>query len=225
MRSSPSRVLRPRSEARANYDRLSRWYDLVSAPFERAARERGLDLLNPRPGERVLEVGFGTGSVLLALADAVGLSGLVCGIDPSLGMLDVSHRRIRQHGYSRRVELLRGDAVALPFETGRFDAVFMSFTLELFDTPEIPRVIRECRRVLHSEGRICVVSLSKSRSPGALERLYERMHAAFPITFDCRPIHVGRSVTTGGFELASERAGNLLGLPVAVVLATKSSSV
>lgn len=107
------------------------------------------------------------------------------------------------------------------FGGGRFDAVFMSFTLELFDTPEIPQVVRECRRVLQAEGRICIVSLSKSRRPGTLEQLYERLHVAFPIIFDCRPIHVAPSVITAGFEVVSERAGNLWGLPVAIVLASK----
>lgn len=227
MRSKPtgvSRVLRSRSEARANYDRLSRWYDWVSAPFERTAREQGLKLLDAQPGEAVLEVGFGTGWGLLALADAVGSSGMVCGVDPSSGMLKVSRKRVRHHVHSQRIRLLRGDGVALPFQGHRFNAVFMSFTLELFDTPEILSVIRECKRVLHTQGRICVVSLAKSRNAGVLERFYEGLHAAFPITFDCRPIRVGPSMMSGGFQVTSERTGNLWGLPVAIVLAIKPSS-
>ncbi len=219
-----SRVLRPRSEARASYDRLSRWYDLVSAPFERAARERGLKLLDAQPGEAILEIGFGTGWALLALADSVGPNGLVCGVDPAPGMLNVSLRRVRHHAHSHRIELLPGDAVELPFRAGCFDAVFMSFTLELFDTPDIRRVIHECERVLHPAGRICVVSLSKTLAPGILERLYERLHASFPITFDCRPIHVDASLMSGGFELATTRTANLWGLPVVIALATNPSS-
>jgi demethylmenaquinone methyltransferase/2-methoxy-6-polyprenyl-1,4-benzoquinol methylase len=120
--------------------------------------------------------------------------------------------------------LLRGDGVALPFRASRFDAVFMSFTLELFDTPEILSVMHECMRVLQTQGRICVVSLAKSRNAGVLERFYERLHVAFPITFDCRPIRVGPSMMSGGFQVASERTSNLWGLPVAIVLATKPSS-
>jgi demethylmenaquinone methyltransferase/2-methoxy-6-polyprenyl-1,4-benzoquinol methylase len=219
-----SRVLRPKSEAQANYDRLSRWYDWVSAPFERTAREHGLRLLDAQPGEAVLEIGFGTGWGLLALADAVGSSGMVCGVDPSSGMQKVSRRRVRHHVHSHRIKLLRGDGVALPFCADRFDAVFMSFTLELFDTPEILRVVHECMRVLQAQGRICVVSLAKSQNAGVLERFYERLHTAFPITFDCRPIRVGPSMMSGGFQVAFERTSNLWGLPVAIVLATKPSS-
>ncbi|MFQ5942482.1 MAG: class I SAM-dependent methyltransferase [Anaerolineales bacterium] len=225
MESEVSRVLRPRSEARANYDRLSRWYDWVSAPFERAAREQGLELLDARPGEAVLEIGFGTGWALLSLADAVGPEGVVHGIDPSSGMLKISHRRIRSHANAQIIGLSLGDAVWLPFGADCFDAAFMCFTLELFDTPEIPRVMRECERVLRVGGRICVVSLSKSQNPAAVERVYERLHAAFPVAFDCRPIPVAPSVSAGGFELAADQAGSLWGLPVAIALATKPDPI
>jgi len=223
METEISRVRRPRSEAQANYDRLSRVYDWVSAPFERAARDQGLKLLDAQPGEAVLEIGFGTGWALLALAEAVGPSGVVYGVDPSFGMLKVARGRVGQHVQSPRVNLLRGDGAALPFRADRFDAVFMSFTLELFDTPEILSVIRECERVLHAQGRICVVSLAKSQNAGFLERSYERLHAAFPITFDCRPIHVGPAMKRGGLQVATELTSTLWGLPVAIVLATKSN--
>ncbi len=217
MQQEISRVHRTSSEARANYDRLSRWYDWVSAPFERAARERGLALLEARPGEHVLEVGFGTGWALLAIANAVGASGRVFGIDSSSGMMEVSRKRIKQ--LDVQAELVLGDALALPIVSARFDALFMCFTLELFDTPDIPRALRECRRVLHQESRICIVSLSKSLQPGLMERLYEWLHAAFPISFDCRPIHVSESVSQNGFRITAQQGGSLWGLPVSIVIA------
>lgn len=217
MQKEISRVHRSNLEARASYDRLSRWYDWVSAPFERAARERGLALLDARPGEQVLEVGFGTGWALLSLADAVGPLGLVCGIDQSSAMAEISRRRLKTS--NRQAGLVLGDALALPLASARFDALFMCFTLELFDTPLISEVLKQCRRALHPEGRICVVSMSKSARPAMTERMYEWFHASFPSTFDCRPIYAKESLSQSGFAVSIRQAGSLWGLPVSIVLA------
>ena len=219
MQTEISRVPRPRTAARASYDRLSRWYDWVSAPFERAARERGLELLDVQPGEVALELGFGTGWGLLGLANAVGQTGRVFGIDQSQGMLRETRKRIGQRGLDQSVAPMLGDCVALPIQRETFDALFMSFTLELFDTPDIRRVLLECQRVMRTTGRLCVVSLSKSPAPRAPERLYEFLHAAFPTTIDCRPIHVSASLVNAGFKVVTEQSGKLWGLPVAIALA------
>ena len=72
-----SRVWRSKDQARNAYDRLSRWYDLLAGWSERPARETGLGLLAAKPGETVLEIGFGTGTSLVKLAEAVGAGGRV----------------------------------------------------------------------------------------------------------------------------------------------------
>jgi len=216
-----SRVVRSKEKARDSYDRLSRWYDLLSGRFEKRYREAGLRMLDAKKGEVILEVGFGTGSCILALANAVEEQGKVYGIDISPGMYSVAKAKLEKAGLSDRVNLQCGDAARLPFKSGVFDAIFVSFTLELFDTPEIPVVLNECRRVLKGGGRICVVAMSREGKHGLMLRLYEWFHKKLPSYVDCRPIFVKKALEDAGFHIRNEIAMNMWGLPVAIVLVQK----
>ena len=215
------RVTRSKEEARKSYNRLSRWYGMLAGPFERKCRIRGLRKLRAGEKETVLEIGFGTGKGIQALARSVGSSGMVYGIDISDGMLTVTLSRLRRLGLEKRVVLKRGDAAALPFGSNGIDAVFMSFTLELFDTPEIPIVLGECRRVVRKNGRICVVAMSKEQNPGLLARLYQWAHCRYPGLIDCRPIYVEDALKDAGFSILDAEIVSLAGLPVGIVLAAK----
>jgi ubiquinone/menaquinone biosynthesis C-methylase UbiE len=214
-----SRVRRTKEEARANYDRISRWYDLIEGWSERPYIARGLARLDAQPGETILEIGPGTGHSVAALAESVGDSGKVYGIDLAEGMLGIAAQRAERAGFSDRVELRQGDAATLPFEADAFDAVFMSFVLELFDTPEIPVVLRECRRVLRPGGRISVVALSKLGNAGLTVRLYEWAHERWPRLADCRPIYVRQALVDAGFQIVSGIEDSMWGLPVEIVTA------
>jgi demethylmenaquinone methyltransferase/2-methoxy-6-polyprenyl-1,4-benzoquinol methylase len=145
------RVNRSREQAKISYDKLSKWYDFFGN-MERKFRDTGLEKLGVREGEKVLEVGFGTGYCTANLAGAVGDSGKVYGIDISEGMLNTTSLRLAKSGLSKRVELQCGDALNLPYLENFFDAVYISFALELFDTPDIPVVLQQFRRVLKNGG-------------------------------------------------------------------------
>lgn len=218
-----SRVTRSKRQARASYDKMSKWYDILAHP-ERRYGYLGLQKLRPAEGETVLEIGFGTGHGILALAQSVGNSDRVYGIDISEGMVNVTRSRVRKAGLSERVVLTCGDAARLPFEADFFDAVFMSFTLELFDTPEIPMVLHECRRVLQSDGRICVVAMSKKGKANVITRLYEWAHAKFPQYVDCRPIFAQQALEEAGFQILDVTERTMFGLPVEIVVAKKGAS-
>jgi ubiquinone/menaquinone biosynthesis C-methylase UbiE len=216
-----SRVTRSKEQARLSYNKLSHWYDVLAGSFEKKPRELALQKLNVAEGERVLEVGFGTGHCIVALARSVGGSGSVAGIDISEGMLDVTSQRVREAGLTDRVELRRGDATHLPFESDSFDAIFTSFTLELFDTPDIPVVVAECKRVLRQGGRICVASMSKEGEAGVLLKLYEWAHRILPSYVDCRPIFVRKALEEGGFKVADVTMVSMWGLLGEIVVAKK----
>lgn len=222
MDTSISRVNRSKESARLSYNRLSRWYDTISGNTEKKYRDWGLEKLSAQQDEKILEIGFGTGHCLVTLAQAVGASGRVIGLDISDGMLAIARDRLQKEGLNERVDLHLGDAAKLGFiNAGTLDGVFMSFTLELFDNPEIPLVLRECHRVLKPGGRIAVVSMTKTDPPGAAVRIYEWFHEHMPDYADCRPIFARQAMEQSGFTIQSVSISSMWGLPVEIVLGIK----
>ncbi len=212
-------VERTTAEARITYDRLARWYDLFEAPLERRARAAGLKLLHTRPGEHVLEVGFGTGHTLATLTHQVEPGGSVVGVDLSARMLEVSRRRLSRIRSSVSVDLIEGDARHLPLSDASVDAVIMTFTLELIATDDIPLVLKECRRVMQASGRLVIVALALAVKMHWMTRVYLAAHRRWPRLIDCRPLPLEEVLPESGFTLADSWTGTIVGLPVTAVLA------
>jgi len=213
-----SRVYRTKKEAEESYNKMSSTYDLFAGVFEAKYKERTFKYLNTKSGEEVLEIGFGTGKYLKQIAQSVGETGKVHGIDLSSGMLKVTAKRLSDSRLLNWINLICGDAVKLPYEDDQFDAVFMSFTLELFDTPEIPIVLNEIKRVLKPQGRLALVSMSKGNGASIMVKLYEWVHRKFPKYADCRPIYVGQSVIDAGFNIQIQETKKLFGLAVEIII-------
>jgi ubiquinone/menaquinone biosynthesis C-methylase UbiE len=189
-----------REQTRQNYDRMSRWYDLF-ASSERKFTQIGLQLLGVKPGEHVLEIGFGTGHSLITLVHQATESGLVAGVELSSGMIEVARKRMQDESPERSAKMLRGDGTSLPFIPNSFDVVLLSFTLELFSDDEIPVVLDQCHRILKPEGRLGLISLAKQD------------------VLACRPIELRKSLKTGGFRVQAAKVQTMWGLPVEIALA------
>ena len=216
-------VARSKEEAKQFYDRISRFYGYLSATFERKYAEMALEQLTVREGETVLEIGFGAGHSLKQIAQSVGQTGKVYGIDISSGMLEATRRRLEKARLINRIELHCGDVTNLPYGDNTFDATFMSFTLELFDTPEIPKILEEVKRVLKAAGRLGVVSMSKEDGEFMLLRLYEWAHKKWPRYIDCRPIYVKPSLISAGYKIQRSQKARLMGLPLEIVVAVNTT--
>ncbi len=114
-----------------------------------------LSLLRLAPGQRVLDVGCGSGVFLPALARAVGASGLVVGVDHAPALVEEARRRIERLGLGTHVRLECGDAISLPFPDASFDAAHISRVLIHVADPDA--VLREMRRVTRPGGWIVAV--------------------------------------------------------------------
>ena len=215
MKSEIERVLRPRQQARRSYNIMSRWYDLFTG-VEKRYTDIGIEMLSVQPGESILEIGCGTGHALVEFANR---GAQIVALDISEGMINIARKRIQDKIQKRSVELCQGDGLSLPFPDRQFNVVFLAFTLELFDTPEIPAVLSECLRVLKSGGRIGVVALEKQETSAV--RIYEWFHRRMPNIVDCRPIFASNLLKAAKFYIQDLMFKTMWGLPVEIVIARK----
>jgi SAM-dependent methyltransferase len=116
------------------------------------------ELLELAPGDTVLDLACGPGNFVRDFAGAVGLRGLVVGLDASPTMLA---RAVQDTRVAPNVAYLRGDAIRLPFRDGAFDAICCFAALHLFDEPLA--ALDAMARALASNGRLAI--LTSARTP------------------------------------------------------------
>ncbi len=197
------RVLRVRADDTAMkrmYTKFSKFMSLIEKS-EKSLRKRSLELLKLQMGEKVLEIGFGRGTALIEISKAVGETGEVYGIDLTPEMVKITKKNLaKNHIFNVKVE--EGDARNLPYKENYFDVVYMASTLELFDTPDIPIVLNEIKRVLKPTGRLCVVSIPREGREESLGvKLYEWSHRTFQSFASCRPIYVEDSIKRAEYNI------------------------
>ena len=155
------------------FDRIAPRYDvlnrLLSLGTDLSWRRRALDQARLGEGGRALDVGTGTGDFALALLARSPRSATVTGVDISAGMLAIAERRATRAGVGSRYELRIASVEDLPFPDASFDAAFAGFVIR--NVGDIPRGLREMRRVLRAGGRAVILDLHTPRNP-VVRRLY-----------------------------------------------------
>jgi ubiquinone/menaquinone biosynthesis C-methylase UbiE len=147
----------------------------VQAPHPGITRDRLREILEPGTGERVLEIGPGTGYYTLDLAEWVGAEGSVEIFDLQQEMLDHTVRRARERGLWN-VNPTQGDAQELPYEDDSFDAVVLVTVLG--EIPDQDAALREIARVLRPGGRLIVGELFGDPHMVTLRALQKRAEGA-----------------------------------------------
>ena len=147
----------------------------VEPPHPLITRKRLREVLTPQPGERVLEVGPGTGYYSLDVAEWVAPGGWLDVFDLQQEMLDHTMRRARERGVEN-ITATQGDARRLPYPDAVFDAAHL--TAVLGEIPDQDAALRELARVLKAGGRLVVGELFGDPHWVSPSRLRRRAEAA-----------------------------------------------
>lgn len=132
-----------------HYDRINALMSLGTGAWY---RRRALGRVGIGPGDRVLDVGCGTGVIAATAQAMVGPKGRVVGLDPSPAMLEVARRRGLR-------ETVVGVADALPFDDASFDTITMGYALRHVD--DLDSVFGEYARVLRPGGRVVLLEMTR----------------------------------------------------------------
>jgi phosphatidylethanolamine/phosphatidyl-N-methylethanolamine N-methyltransferase len=151
---------------KAAYRRYAGFYDALFGPVLQPGRKAIFKALDLKPGERVLEVGVGTGLALSMYPSTVK----VTGIDLSREMLDKARMRVARRGLTNVEGLLEMDAEKMDFPDASFDKVVAMYVMPVVNNPG--RVLEEFHRVCKPDGEIYIVNHVRSDNPvlGSIEK-------------------------------------------------------
>ena len=185
-------------------DATQRLLTVYVTPDIVAQRTEFILAFDPQPGERVLDVGSGPGFLATEIAEVVGKSGSVCGVDISEPLLEVARSGCENQ---MGIEFRQGDATQLPFQDEEFDAVVSTQVLEY--VPDVDAALVEFHRVIRTGGRVALLDTDwdsivwHSRDRSSMNRILTAWeeHAADPFL----PRTLVRRLNHAGFQLEVQK--------------------
>ncbi len=191
----PARL--PPARVVPTYTWIAPTHDWLARFVERRARDRMLAWADVRDGDRVLEVGVGTGLSFARVLRA-NPSGYAEGIDKTPAMLRRAHRKSAKTGHPNYT-LRLGDAYALGLPEASFDVLLCSYMFDLLPVSDFVPVLAGFRRVLRPGGRIVMANMTVGRV--WYENLWEILYRVHPpLLGGCRGVEVAPALVEAGFD-------------------------
>ena len=155
------------SKTRPTYDMWSRVYDMTFGPVVKKRQRRAISELRLKPGQRVLDLGVGTGVSLQFYPENVK----VVGMDLSAGMLDKAQMKVDEEGYDH-IKLVQADAMMPPFKAQSFDHVIITHVISVVSNPA--RLLEWAGKLVKPGGRVIVLNHFQSNHKvlGMLGKLF-----------------------------------------------------
>jgi ubiquinone/menaquinone biosynthesis C-methylase UbiE len=208
--------------ARALYDRIGRWQD-TQRFYEDCATGELIAHAAFAQAQSVFEFGVGTGRIAASLLrDHLPATARYHGIDISATMVELARKRLAPWGNRARVEQSDGSA-CIPARDATVDRFVSTYVLDLLSSDDIASVVTEARRVLSSDGFLCLVSATHGRTSG--ERLImgiaARLHSLSPrLVGGCRAVDLSSFLEPARWRLLHHEVVSKWGVPSEVIIAS-----
>ncbi|MGA7802805.1 MAG: class I SAM-dependent methyltransferase [Gammaproteobacteria bacterium] len=211
-------------QVRAFYDRFGRkqdWQGFYEGPALRALIAHACF----EQAEAVFELGCGTGAFAAQLLGGIlPSSASYVGVDLSPTMVALARKRLTAFADRARVQLSDGQ-LHFDVPAGAFDRFVANYVLDLLAPQDIVAVLAEARRLLHPDGRLCLLSLTHGCTflSRAVAGLWSRIHRRSPARVGgCRPLQLLDFIDTDEWRVDYQQVHVALGIPSQVVVATRS---
>ena len=195
---------RGHDDMRRAYGRFAPFYDVLFGPVLEPGRRAAIRSMGLAPGDRVLEVGVGTGLSLAAYPSHVR----VTGIDIAPGMLARAEARVARKRLTHVEGLHAMDASAMGFDAGAFDVVIAMYVVSVVEEPA--RVVAEMRRVCRPGGRLIIVNhfRTTSRLIRTAEVALRPLHRAIRFRAD---LELDAFVADNALDVEQTSSANIMG--------------
>jgi len=149
-------------------------------------------------------------------------------VDVAQGYIEFTNKRLTRSGIYDNVHLQIAEATKLPFKDGKFDVLINCFMMDLIDTPEIPKVLSEFKRVVRTHGKVVIATMAiPEGKQSLLSRIMRRSYLLFIKNiygnWGCRPILTEPFMKEVGFSnIQREYIGSFTWFPKEIVWAGKT---